>query len=127
MNCERCNRDINHKGRCLPCNYLYKHKAFFSGLRISDEYDLSHNMDLGLVHKLVKEKEYKPESKFEYEIKPRPEIIGITNLKPIIEPRPRKYVNCLRCNCSLNQKRLYCVDCFRFIKSAIGKSNKTGE
>ncbi|PIN81339.1 hypothetical protein COV13_01520 [Candidatus Woesearchaeota archaeon CG10_big_fil_rev_8_21_14_0_10_32_9] len=107
MNCERCNREINHNGRCLPCNYLYKHKAFFPGLRISDEYDKTHNVDLELVHKLVSEKEFKPSDKKEK---------VISKSEKIIEDS-KKFKKCLRCNCELkDRKYLYCVDCFRFIK-----------
>lgn len=47
--CERCGRKINHQGRCLPCNYLYKYKKYCPGLKISDGYDFKNNMDINLV------------------------------------------------------------------------------
>ena len=57
--CERCGREINHVGRCLPCNYLYKHKAYFSGLRESEEYDKKHSFDIDEVKKIIEEKKLK--------------------------------------------------------------------
>ena len=108
MNCERCDREISHTGRCLPCNYLYKHKSFFPGLRISDEYDKKHNLDLELVHKLISEKKFKPLNK-----KSNVLFNGSRNS----EDNSKKYIKCLRCNCELEKiKYLYCIDCFRFIK-----------
>lgn len=47
--CERCDRKINHEGRCLPCNYLYKYKKYCPGLKISDGYDIKNEMDINLV------------------------------------------------------------------------------
>lgn len=53
--CKRCDRDIYHQGRCLPCNYLYKHRKYYPGLRESHNYDKQHGMDTVLVNKLVAE------------------------------------------------------------------------
>ncbi|MFH1637276.1 MAG: hypothetical protein ABIB71_02515 [Candidatus Woesearchaeota archaeon] len=58
--CQRCGREINHLGRCLPCNYLYKHKKYFGGLRESPEYDSQHGMDIGLAKKIISERTKKP-------------------------------------------------------------------
>ncbi len=103
-NCERCDRDINHKGRCLPCNYLYKHKAWFPGLRESEEYDVSHDMDLQLVKKLIAEKSFSAQDK----PKPSPKIK--------IDTKSESKRKCLRCATDVKGKYLYCLECFRFIR-----------
>ncbi|MFC1800922.1 HRDC domain-containing protein [Nanoarchaeota archaeon] len=54
--CERCSRKLNHKGRCLPCNYLYKYKSWIRGLRESKDYDSEHGIDVKLVKRLMTEK-----------------------------------------------------------------------
>lgn len=59
--CERCGREIIKRGRCLPCNYFYKYKAYYPGLRRCDEYDKMHNFNTELVRKLLEEKKYKPD------------------------------------------------------------------
>ena len=107
MNCERCNREINHLGRCLPCNYLYKYKSFFPGLRESEEYDLKNHMDINLVKELVSNKKFISRNK---EVKEQP--------KPKRTTIPKKILRCcLRCNVSLtNRKYLYCIDCYKFIR-----------
>ena len=51
--CERCGREINHKGRCLPCNYLYKHKKYLPGLRENPDYDVNHGIDTNMVKDLI--------------------------------------------------------------------------
>lgn len=52
--CERCGRAIKHKGKCLPCNYLYKHKKYYPGLKDNPNYDIQHNMNPDLVEGLIK-------------------------------------------------------------------------
>lgn len=103
-NCERCGRDINHKGRCLPCNYLYKHKAWFPGLKESEEYDAINGMDLQLVKKLIGEKNFTKQDTQ----KPVPKIK--------IDTKSKGTKKCLRCAAEVKGKYLYCIDCFRFIK-----------
>ncbi|MBS3155406.1 hypothetical protein J4404_02820 [Candidatus Woesearchaeota archaeon] len=51
--CERCSREINHKGRCLPCNYLYKHRKYFPGLMENPDYDIKQGIDTNMVKDLV--------------------------------------------------------------------------
>lgn len=75
--CERCGREINHKGRCLPCNYLYKHKKYFPGLKENPNYDIKHGIDTNMVKDLIEkggnteksESEIKKEKKKEYKYK----------------------------------------------------------
>jgi len=55
--CERCSREINHKGRCLPCNYLYKHRKYFPGLMENPDYDIKQGIDTNMVKDLVEKKE----------------------------------------------------------------------
>ena len=102
--CERCGREINHNGRCLPCNYLYKHKAWFPGLRESEDYDTSHGMDLQLVKKLIRDKNFSAQEK----PKPSPKV------NHHIETKGKR--KCLRCAAEVKGKYLYCLECFRFIK-----------
>ncbi len=51
--CERCDRLIKQRGKCLPCNYLYKHKKYFGGLKESPEYDISHGIDPNFVKEII--------------------------------------------------------------------------
>ena len=102
--CERCGREINHIGRCLPCNYLYKHKAWFPGLRESDNYDSDHGMDVEVVKKLIAEKRFSSQNK----PKPTP--------KTKIDITSTGHRKCLRCATKVKGKYLYCLECYRFIK-----------
>lgn len=52
--CERCDRTIKHKGKCLPCNYLYKHKKYYPGLKENPNYDIQHNMNPEFVGRLIR-------------------------------------------------------------------------
>src|SRR3990167_2972466 len=68
--CERCGRLIKQRGKCLPCNYLYKHKKYFRGLKESPDYDLSHGIDPNFVKEIInegwnkKENETKPQEDY---------------------------------------------------------------
>lgn len=52
--CERCKRVIKHKGKCLPCNYLYKYKRYYPGLKENSNYDLKHHLNPDFVKGLIK-------------------------------------------------------------------------
>lgn len=62
--CERCTRPIiNVRGRCLPCNYFYKYKRYYPGLKSAPEYDLAHGLDLSTVRQEIERARYVPLSK----------------------------------------------------------------
>lgn len=67
--CERCSRKIKRKGRCLPCNYFYKHKKYFPGLLKNPDYDKVHGIEPELAEKLINsERKQKIEPKqYKYE------------------------------------------------------------
>jgi len=109
--CERCGREINHKGRCLPCNYLYKNKTYFPGLRESSEYDLNHNFDINLVKSLLSEKEFEPI--FELVDK------GIKEKNSLLDIGTYEEGKCGVCGNEFNSKNgkyKVCYDCYKFYK-----------
>lgn len=114
--CERCGREINHLGKCLPCNYFYKHKVYFPGLKESEEYDKKHNLDIGEIKRLIEKKEYTH-----------------PNIRPIIENKDvdirLKNSNNLQENeCRIcgfkfdtkNSKHEICRECYNFYRKAGG-------
>ncbi len=108
--CERCGREINHPGRCLPCNYLYKNKAYFPGLRENSEYDLKHNFDIKLVKSLLNEKEFKPISELLDKGVEGESLVDIGNYERD---------NCGVCGNEFNSKNgkyKICYDCYKFYK-----------
>ena len=64
--CERCRREIRSIGRCLPCNYFYKHKRYFPGLRENHDYDKAHGMEDEFVKQIANEKKFINQTKKEY-------------------------------------------------------------
>lgn len=110
--CERCGREINHKGRCLPCNYLYKHKKYFPGLRESPDYDAKYGMDTTMVKSLIEK-----EGKIEKDVK---------DIK-IEKKKEYKYEKiCIFCNNSFqtnNDEFQSCYKCFRFFSQFGGIKN----
>lgn len=51
--CERCGRAIKQRGKCLPCNFLYKHTQYYPGLKENPDYDSAHGLSPILVKKLI--------------------------------------------------------------------------
>lgn len=108
--CERCGRKINQKGRCLPCNYLYKNKKYFPGLKENSDYDIEHGMDPNVVKDLIKkgwgdekaETELKQEKKYKYE---------------------RICIFCNKAFLTNNEEYHGCYNCFRFFTQFGGIKN----
>ena len=62
--CERCTRPIiNVRGRCLPCNYFYKHKRYYRGLKSAPKYDFAQGLDPSTVGREIERARVVPRSK----------------------------------------------------------------
>ncbi|MBI2647332.1 hypothetical protein HYW99_02550 [Candidatus Woesearchaeota archaeon] len=122
FNCERCGREIKHRGRCLPCNYFYKHKQYFPGLKENPKYDKLHNISPTSASKLIKIEEEPPKKKRNVDKAKEWLNETIRNFHKIKYP-DREYQFqkiCKACNNKfLTNKEAYqvCFFCFKFFSS----------
>lgn len=93
--CERCNREIKHRGRCLPCNYFYKHKKYYPGLRESPEYDIRNGINPDLVKQTILESS-KLVKKSD-EVKSNKETKRCRVCEKTFEPKRKEYLVCYKC------------------------------
>ena len=61
--CERCGIKLSHRGRCLPCNYFYKHNRYIFALKENPEYDKQHGMHPLLAKLLIENYQLKQKLK----------------------------------------------------------------
>lgn len=112
-NCERCGREIKHKGRCLPCNYFYKHGKYYNGLVESPDYDHAHGVDPSYTKKIIKE--HKIIAK-----KTESEISKDNSSETHIQEK-----TCILCNKKFKTRKDYeiCYKCFKFFYQYGGIEN----
>lgn len=115
--CERCTRPIiNIHGRCLPCNYLYKHKRYYPGLRSAPEYDAEHGFDLKIVEAELKRAQFLPIHKVGVQRKPKSE--SSTENTEVIA-RETAISNCEICQKDFHPSQpdhQICYKCYRFFR-----------